>query len=137
MTLALSTDPTLQTPLDLLAALHEAVEDWRDLGDVAAAAVGILRSAVPAAAVTIHRYDAGSQALVMLATEPRGRGETAPGARLLLPDGVLGDAARTGEVQRCLNSYVKPDFVRSLPGQTKSELAVPIRACSAVLGLIH
>src|SRR5687767_7059975 len=106
MTLALSTDQTLPTttPVDLLSALHEAVSDWRDAGSVASAAVDLLRSAIPAAAATVHRYDPDSEALVVLATEPQGRGEPAIGARLILEDGVLAAAARTGDIQRAINS---------------------------------
>jgi signal transduction histidine kinase len=137
MTLAVSTETTLPTPLDVVAELHEQVSDWRDPGSVAGAAVNVLRSAIPHAAVTIHRYDAESQALLVLATEPRGRGGVAIGARLLLGDGLPDDAVRSGETRRAVDSYVRPDFVRSLPGQTRSEVAVPIRAGSVVQGVIH
>ncbi|MBW3631268.1 MAG: GAF domain-containing protein, partial [Gemmatimonadetes bacterium] len=137
MTLALSTHPVVHAPVDVLASLHAYVTDWCDLEAVADAAVHLLRTAVPAAAVSIHRYDARAQVLVALATEPREGEEATPGARLLVKEGVLGDAVRKGEIQRAINSYVKPDFVRSLPGQMRSDLAFPIRAGAAVVGVIQ
>lgn len=136
MTLALSTKTSPAEP-SFADELRSALEDMSDPSAAARAVARILRAHLELPTVSVYRYDAAGEVVVLLASEPASASSVAPGARLPLGSGMLATAVRAGEVQKIVNSYVEPDFVRSLPGETRSEIVVPIRSEDEVLGAIQ
>ncbi len=137
MTLALQTEPEILPPTELLLHFLERVDDWCDPAEIASLAATVLRERMRQPVVSVFRYDAGADSLQLLADAPRGGSGMAVGSRLQPDGGALGTAIRSREVQRTLDAYAEPDFVRSLPGDTRSEVVIPVLRRGAVLGAIR
>jgi signal transduction histidine kinase len=137
MTALLETRIPANSPLDIFRALRERVRTWSEPGQVAQVAADLLRTELGRPVVTVYRREGCSGDLVLLGAAPEGDGQAPKGSRRVAERGVLGPLLRTGTPQRSLNYYVEPDFVRSLPGETRSALAVPLSAGQEVLGALH
>lgn len=138
MTPALSAQAPPPAPLDPTQQLHERVTDWNDPYHVAAVAAALLADRLSQPTALVYRADAAPGELVLLARAGRNaRAGDALGARTRATGGPLARALDTGMTHKTLNSYVEPDFVRSLPGETRSEVAVPVRTGEAVVGIIQ
>src|SRR5690606_287991 len=104
----------------------------------AGAAAGLLAERLSQPSVSVYRVDVESRELVLLARSGTGAAQgDAPGTRLRPGPGPLARALATGTTQKTLNAYVEPDFVRSLPGETRSEVAVPVRDGETVVGIVQ
>lgn len=138
MTPALSAQPPRPAPLDPVQLFHDRVVDWCDAYHVAATAAGLLAEKLAHPTASVYRADEASRDLVLLARAGHNanRGD-APGTRMRAGSGALGRALEQGTTQKTLNVYVEPDFVRSLPGETRSEVAVPVRCGDVVVGVVH
>src|SRR5690606_28118572 len=108
-----------------------------DVTGSAAMIADLLAVEVKRAVVSVFRADPRTGEVVLIGcSSTDGRG--APiGSRVVSDRGVLDAALEQGSIQRSLNHYVEPDFVRSLPGETRSALAVPVRVGGRALGIIH
>ena len=136
MTSALSAQAPTHLPLDPVQLFDHRVSDWGDPYGVATTAVAILTEQLLQPSAYVYRTSPAALELVLLACG-RARSGEAVGARRQVGKGALGQALRDGTVQKVLNSYVEPDFVRSLPGETRSEVAVPIPGDDGVVGIVH
>jgi signal transduction histidine kinase len=136
MTSALSAQAPPHLPLDPVQLFDHRVSDWSDPYGVATTAVAILTEQLLQPSAYVYRTAPAALELVLLACG-RARSGEAVGARRQVGKGALGQALRDGKVQKVLNSYVEPDFVRSLPGETRSEVAVPITGDDGVVGVVH
>lgn len=136
MTLALQSESSSSTPAELLLHFLARVEDWSDLAGVASTVATVLRERLRQPVVSVLRCGSTPGSLQVLAVAPHGAGMI-PGTRFSPDHGTLIEAVRSGQPQRTVNAYVEPDFIRSLPGDTRSELAVPVVRAGTVLGVIH
>lgn len=123
-------------PAELLDALDERARPGADPLAIAAAAAHLLRDRLGASAVSVYRHEPGGGTLLLLARAESTPGGHVAGSRVGLSGGAVAAAVRTGEEQRAV-TYVDPDFVRSLPGETRSEMAVPIAGPGGVAGVVH
>ncbi|HUE97188.1 MAG TPA: GAF domain-containing protein [Longimicrobiaceae bacterium] len=124
-------------PTDLGQLLRESVADGRDVDGVTQAAAEILSTELRRPVVSIYRCEAATGDLVLVGAAPASRSSAPKGSRLKTERSVVEAARRERQTQRSLNYYVEPDFVRSLPGETRSALAVPVLEGEAVLGVLH
>lgn len=136
MTLALQISPEKTSPVEALLHLLERIEDWSQPLTTASAVASVLRERLKQPSVRVYRFDPAGSCLHLLAAAPADSGMPL-GTRLPCDRGALADAVRLGETRTVLNAYVEPDFVRRLPGETRSEVALPILRRGVVLGVVH
>lgn len=138
MTPALSAQAPRLSPLHAIESFRERIGDWSDGYGVAAEATAFLADQLASPTVHIYRIEPIANELVLLGRSGNGerRGE-AVGMRRRAGTGVLARALAQKSTQKVLNSYVEADFVSSLPGQTRSEVAVPVISGEEVVGLVH
>lgn len=137
MSALLETPAFVEEPPRVGELLHEQISDWSRQDDTAQAAAEVIAAALKRPLVTVLHRDRRTDELVLLGAAPAGR-EHAPRGSRRKPDRTVGDLAiGQRRTQRSLDVYVEPDFVRSLPGEKRSALAVPVCAGKEVLGVIH
>lgn len=119
-------------------SFDERIDDWSDPYGVAGAAADFLAERLLGPCVTIHAAAEDSDEFVLLARSPRdaSRGE-APGTRTTLRAGAALRAMREGSTQQDADVYVEPDFVHSQPGETRSEVAVPVPGAERPVGIVR
>lgn len=137
MTPNVMTRPRTRTNLELLRELRSRLARCEHEYAAAAAAGEFLAGEVPHAVVSIYAYDAPAGEVRVLWSSPDCSRSGAVGARSRPGADTLGRALRAGTAQRVRDVYVEPDFVRSLPGQTRSEVVVPVLCAGEAVGAIR
>ncbi len=127
----------LAHPAEVIDRFEQCAGGETDFAALATAAASVLHSALSPARVAVFRCEAGTEFAVLAATAPVGGEGAVVGTRSRLDRGVVGRAARGRRTDQILNRYLVPDFVRNLPGETRSELAVPILRAGRGLGVVH
>lgn len=136
MTALLETHIRVRTPLEIARSLHHRVTSWAEPAHTAQAAAEILSEELGRPAVSVFRCGPGGDHL-LLGSAPRGDKRVPQGGRRRGERRLLDAAVANGAPQRAINFYVEPDFVRSLPGETRSALAVPVALRDEVLGVVY
>jgi signal transduction histidine kinase len=128
--------PRRASSLELLRELRGRLTACEHEYAAAAEAGALLARELPHARASVHAYDPGSGEARVLWSDPACTRNGAIGARSRPVGDALGRAVRSGRPQRVRDAYVEPDFVRSLPGQTRSDLVVPLLWDATVTGAI-
>ena len=123
---------------DFDRSLDERVGDTSDPYRASGAAAELLAERLQGPRVAIQAAAADSGELVLLARSPRDASRLeAPGTRTTPRSGAVLRALRDGSTQSDANVYVEPDFVHSQPGETRSEVAVPIPGAKRAIGVVQ
>ncbi|MEX2584179.1 MAG: GAF domain-containing protein [Gemmatimonadota bacterium] len=137
MTALLDTAQLSPTPFEIARTLRDRISDWADPNHVAQTTAELLRTELGRPAVSVFASDPVSGDLLLLGTAPGGEHRAPKGSRRSADRGILDKVLREKTVQRSMNHYVAPDFVLSLPGETRSGVAVPVMGGAHLLGAIH
>ncbi|MEX2571010.1 MAG: GAF domain-containing protein [Gemmatimonadota bacterium] len=137
MTAVPETRSVTAAPIEIARSFGELVEDWGDPHGTAQTAAGLLHQELGRLHVSIFALDVASGDLLLVGSAPGGGNRSPKGSRTKSDRGVIEAVSRELTVQRSLNYYVEPDFVLSLPGETRSDMGVPILAGDRLLGVIR
>ena len=115
---------------------HLVSSEMEDLAKLFPAIVESVSAVFSGYGVSLLLIDEDRGALVLESTAGRGTAATPAGYRVPMGMGLTGRAATTGETQVSGNVDAACHYIREAETNTRSELAVPMRSGSEVIGVL-